>query len=206
VQKTEKFSPNAGIAIGPILFVLAILALLAMVMASGNGDYQVASGADRITADIVAQANMIRSTINNCNMQYMMGVSTGTYANVSDAYPSPSGVTAVSALTCTPTGNSSLWGAILLPPATQGFQAWNYIDDSTNGGGRCIWTQPNPTSTSASIVAGLTRAAAKFNSATSYSSSSEVLYNPGSSYQKFVVWITLPTGTLNTHCDPATNN
>jgi len=200
----QKFSPDAGIAIGPILFVIAILALLAAVMASGNSDFQVASGADRISADVAAQASLIRGTINQCNMQYVIAASTGSVSPVTDTYPSPTGVTPVSALTCNPMGSGSLWGAILLPPPTQGFNVWNYIDDSANGGGRCIWTSPttsNP-STVTSITVGLTHAAAKFNSSTSFSSSSEVIYNPASSSQKFVVWITMPTGTANSNCLP----
>ena len=83
---SPRFHPSAGIAIGPILFVLALLALLAAVVASGGGDFQVASGADRITADVVAQANLIRNTINNCNMQHTLNVSMNVLTP-SEPYP-----------------------------------------------------------------------------------------------------------------------
>ncbi|MDR3451015.1 MAG: hypothetical protein P4M15_14955 [Alphaproteobacteria bacterium] len=203
--QTPRFSPQAGIAIGPILFILAILAIIAAYMASGNSDYQVASGTDRINADVTAQANLIRNAINQCNMQYSLAVSTGSVSPSTDAYPTSTGSgTAVKSLTCAPMGGSSLWGATLLPPPTSGFNDWMYIDDAAAGGGRCFWTTPssaNPMSNSG-IVTGLTHAAAKFNSATAYSATNEVIYNPAKASQKFTVWITMPTGTPNANCLP----
>ncbi len=209
MQNATKFHPSAGIAIGPILFVLAILALLAAVMASGGNDFQVAGGADRISNDIVAQANLIRSTINQCNMQYTISISTQSIepAANGDYYPSPSGATLVANLVCNPLWGSSattptLWndtvlGNKLLPPPTTNFYPWKYIDDFANGGGRCFWTAPSTTNplNSSTVTSGLARAASKFNSASSFSTATEVLYDPGSTSQKFVVWITLPTGT-----------
>jgi hypothetical protein len=207
MTQPQKFSPNAGIAIGPILFVLAMLALLAAVMASGGSDFQTASGADRITADIVSQANLIRNTINECNLQYSLAVSSGSVSPTSDPYPTSdaSNGTAVGSLVCNPTTGASLWGAILMPPPTQGFNAWTYMDASASGGGRCIWTSPSSGSPAASqsIVSGLTRAASKFNSGVSFDATKEVIYdadgtnNPN---QKFIVWITPPTGTANSKC------
>jgi hypothetical protein len=206
MDKSPRFSASAGIAIGPILFVLALLAVLAAVMSAGNGDFQVASGADRITADTVAQANLIRNTINECNLQYMLTVSSGSINPTSDPYPlsNTSTGTAVSALLCDPIGSSSLWGAILLPPPTTGFNAWTYIDASASGGGRCIWTEPSGSNQlhNEQVTTGLTRAAMKFNSSTGYSASSEVIYDPSSTSQKFIVWITQPTGTANSNCLP----
>jgi len=207
---TSKFSPTAGIAIGPILFIIAILALLAGVMASGNGDFQVASGADRITADIVAQANLIRNTINQCNMQYTLAASTGSVTPVTDPYPTSDTTngTAVSALGCNPMSTASLWntstGTILLPQPTSGFSAWMYMDDSVAGGGRCIWAAPSVSSplNNAQITSGLSRAASKFNNSVAYSATSEVIYDPASASQKFIVWITLPSGTANSKCLP----
>ena len=52
------------------------------------------------------------------------------------------------------------------------------------------------------VTSGLTRAASKFNSSTAYSATSEVIYNPASTSQKFVVWITMPTGSADSHCLP----
>ncbi|MDE2028969.1 MAG: hypothetical protein KGI97_00225 [Alphaproteobacteria bacterium] len=207
MSDTKKFPPSAGIAIGPILFILALLALIAVVMSSsGGGNFQVASGADRIATDITSQANLVRSTINQCNLNYQMAIATGSVTVTSDPYPSSntSTGTTVSALTCGPTGGASLWGAVMLPQPTQGFNAWTYIDASAAGGGRCIWTTPTGSSpkSNLSVTSGLTRAASKFNSSTSYSASNEVIYNPASTSQKFVVWITMPTGTADSHCLP----
>jgi hypothetical protein len=206
MKHTPKFPSQAGIAIGPILFILAILALIAAVMSSGNGDYQVASGADRITADIVAQANLIRGMLNQCNMQYTIAVSTGSVTPTTDPYPASdtSNGTTASALVCTPMGTTSLWSDKLLPPPTQGFSAWTYIDASASGGGRCIWATPSTSNPvhSESVTSGLTHAATKFNSATAFDTAHEVIYDPASASQKFTVWITLPTGTPDSHCLP----
>ena len=35
----RRLSPNAGIAIGPILFIIAILAILAAAIAAGSGSF-----------------------------------------------------------------------------------------------------------------------------------------------------------------------
>jgi hypothetical protein len=206
MNRSPRFHPSAGIAIGPILFILALLAVIAAVMASGSDGFQTASGADRITADIVAQANLIRNTINDCNMQYTLDVSMNSVNFNADPYPTSAATgTAVSALGCAPTGDASIWNTatsnILMPPPTQGFNVWMYIDASATGGGRCFWT--SPTTPNAPIVEGLTRAASKFNSATVYSATNEVLYDPSltnNPYQKFVVWITMPTSTPSSYC------
>jgi hypothetical protein len=209
MTQPARFHPSAGIAIGPILFVLALLAILAAVMAAGNGDFQVAGGSDRITADIVAQTNLIRNTINECNLQYTLQVSSGSINPINSDPPGPypssdtSNGTAVSALVCNPTTGASLWGYILLPPPTLGFNPWTYINEGTSGG-RCIWTTPSTSNPSGNIqvTSGLTLAASKFNSSTAYSATTEVIYDPSSASQKFVVWITPPTGTPDSHCLP----
>jgi hypothetical protein len=216
-------SAEAGIAIGPILFVIALLAILAAVMAAGFGDFGTAGISDRVTADIVSQANLIRTKINECNVMY------GTNQNY-DGYPSsdPSNGTLVSALDCTgDTAQSlpaNLWSGArtaMLPQPTTGFSNWNYINTDnctlsgysclggSTAGGRCIWIVPtvsNP-SQSAGLVQGLTKAAGKFTNQTSCNNSgtpctSEVIYDPSSSSQKFVLWISLPTGTPDSHCLP----
>ena len=205
-----RLSGNAGIAIGPILFVIALLAVLGMVMASGFGSFGASSVTDRINADIVSQANLIRTKINECNLKY------GTNSNY-DGYPSSdtSTGTLVSALDCTgdSAGLQNLWNgarATMLPQPTAGFAPWHYINTNGTGlggtatGGRCIWTYPttsNPAN-SAGIVEGLKKAASKFTSATAYSSSAEVIYDPASVSQKFVVWITMPTGSPDSNCVP----
>ena len=209
-KKVDLMDPSAGIAIGPILFVIALLGILAAVMASGNGEFNTAGTADRITADIQSQASLIRAKINECNIKY------GTDNN-GDGYPAsdPVNGTLVSAINCTgdPTGLQNLWTglrATVYPQPTKGFNQWYYINTNGSGfggtatGGRCIWITPSLSSPSGNtgLVQGLTNAASKFTSATSYTGSSEVIYNPASASQKFVLWITLPTSSPNANCLP----
>lgn len=208
----RRLSRRAGIAIGPILFVLAILGILAAVLSVGSTDFSVASIADRLTADIPAQANLIRAKILECHLLY------GTNNNF-DSYPQTSDTVngaLVSSLSCTGDNNgsgSNLWTglrAAFLPPPSTGMNAWYYVN--TNGvgqggtaiGGRCIWTTPsvsNPSSNKG-YVTGLTKAASKFTNSTSNDGASTVNYNPASTSQRFVVWITLPTGTPAANCTP----
>lgn len=198
----RRLPASAGIAIGPILFVIALLAILAMAVSSGNGDYQVASVADRVKADIVGQANMIRSAITQCNMDYSMAVSIGSVTTASETWPtSDSAGSAVSAVTCTPMGSTSLWSDKLLPPPTSGFNAWVYVNAGASGG-RCIYAAPSSASPNVGILSGLANAANKFNTATAYSAASEVIYDPNSSSHKFIVWLTLPTGSPSSYCLP----
>lgn len=109
----------------------------------------------------------------------------------------------------------SLWTGerpALLPPPTSGFGSWYYINTNNTGlggtavGGRCIYTEPNINnpSGSAGIVNGLSKAASKFQSGTSCTPTcpAEVVYDPASASQKFVVWISLPTGMPDSHCLP----
>ncbi|MDP9128195.1 MAG: hypothetical protein M3N08_08060 [Pseudomonadota bacterium] len=209
-MRSERFPPDAGLAIGAILFVIALLALLGTIIAAGGSDFGTASISDRIAADVATQANLIRSKIIECNLIH------GTNSNY-DGYPSsdPTNGTLVSALNCSgdPSGQQSLWSGsrtALLPPPTMGFGAWHYINTNASGlgstavGGRCIWIQPTtPNASSVSgIVNGLTKAASKFSNAAVYDSASEAIYDPSSASQKFVVWITMPTGTPNSNCLP----
>jgi hypothetical protein len=200
----RRFSSQSGIAIGPILFVIALLGILGAVIAAGTGDFGTTTVADRIYNDIYSQANLIRTKINECNLKY------GTNNN-GDGWP-PSDATngtPVCALICEGDSNSAMVGndcagngmttqnmwygmrPALLPPPTGGFQQWYYMNAGASGG-RCLWTQPSGSMTEG-IKAGLEHAATKF-------SSQEVLYNSGGTTHRFVIWITLPTGTPDTQC------
>ncbi len=207
MEKKQRFSSQAGIAIGPILFIIALLAVLAMAVAGGGGDFQTASIADRVAADIASQANLIRNTINNCNMQYQMALSMGSPTTAgTDGYPAAASAADVNSLLCDPMGTGSLWNNgtnnILLPPATSGFNDWTYINGGASGG-RCIYTTPISPSTAS--TAGLIRAASKFNSAATATGTNEVLYDSSTASghnpnQKFIVWITMPTGSAVSNC------
>jgi hypothetical protein len=200
----KRLLPDAGIAIAPILFVIALLAILATVIAAGTGDFSTATVADRVYNDLYSQANLIRAKINECNLKY------GTNNN-GDGYPPDTSVpTLVCALTCegdpntAETGNDcagnplteeNLWEGMrpaLLPPPTPGFNQWYYTNASAAGGGRCIWTEPS-SGANGGILAGLAKAASRF-------SSQEVVYNASGTTHRIVIWISVPTGNPDNHC------
>jgi len=206
-----RFSSAAGIALGPILFMLAVLGIIAVVISAGSSGFNTAGVADRVTADMVSQTNLILAKINECNLMY------GTNANF-DGYPQDTtggspGVL-VSSLNCSgdpssPINLQNLWTGnrvTTLPPSTAGFGSWYYVNTNTTGlggtatGGRCIYIQP--TASGSGVIQGLSNAANKFTHATSNDGSSQVNYNPASTHQRFVVWVTLPTGTANANCTP----
>lgn len=212
----QSFPSQSGIAIGPILFVIAILALLAAVISAGFGDFGVAGITDRVSAEVQSQASLIRTKINECNLKY------GT-ANNYDGFPDSGGAPIlVKNLDCAGDVSSglstNLWSgarATTLPPPTMGFGDWNYINTNAAGmsgtpmGGRCIWIEPNgknPSSNSG-IVQGLTKAASKFTHQTTCSDAAscgqtEVIYDPASASQKFALWISVPTGAPDSNCMP----
>jgi hypothetical protein len=199
---SKRFSPNAGIALGPILFILAILGILAAVLGSGSTGFSTAGITDRIAAEIPSQANLIRSKINECNLMY--GTTPGNY----DGFPFSGAVSiAISTVTCngdpsTPVNLQNVWSGNRpsnLPPPTNGFGNWNYMNSNTDavtvtGGtaphGRCIWIKP--TNPSGSITDGLIKSAKKFTTSAHNDGASEVNFDPTSTYKRFVVWISAP--------------
>lgn len=214
MKTSPRLPRNAGIAIGPILFVLALLGVIAAVMSTSSGGFDTAATADRVTSEIVNQANLIRGKINECNLRCVNAQALETSGGLACPEPWPDNYTvgsppaaptatvlAVRNIECpldagNPAG-STLWTApqpTQLPPPTKGFESnpWNYVNAGPSGG-RCIWTAPNSGNSSRAIVEGLTRAAGKFTT-------DELDYDPASSSQKFVVIITPATGTLDTNC------
>jgi hypothetical protein len=204
-------SAQAGFAIGPILFVLALLALIGGIMAASGGGFGSASIIDRVAADISSQTNLMRNVVNECNAQYLSFVKLkqtedSTYVEDSDPFPhSAAGGTLASALLCDPLGTQSLWANVAYPPLPLGFNNWMYMDASSSGGGRCVYI--TPTVKNNGILDGLTKASLKFTVQSSCNNSgtpcsSEVIYDPSSASLKFALWITLPTGTPDSHCMP----
>lgn len=211
-----------GIVIGPILFVLAILGIIALALSSGFSGFSTTGQADRINAEVTGQINLIRSKIHECYMQSLTANEGSTTLALNtaltpgcedDPYPcsDKTNGTLVSALTCP--GDPAVSGALqslwsgarvaVLPQPTKGFTQWFYMNDG-NEGGRCIWASPGDSTATSwtapsnadqkpGIVAGLKLVMAHFTSA-------EAAYNANSSTQKIVVYITRPTGTPNSHC------
>src|ERR1700733_8656226 len=112
-----RISHEAGIALGPILFILAILAMIGAVLSAGSGGFSSAGTTDRVAADIASQANLIRSKVNECYLMY------GTNSNW-DGYPASGGVSiAISTVACSgdPAGLQNVWSGnrtANLPPPT----------------------------------------------------------------------------------------
>jgi hypothetical protein len=191
-MKNSRHSPQAGIAIGPILFVIAIMAVIGIAMSSSSNFTTSTITPDRVTADIRSQANLIRSKILEC---YTNGYDRG---DLVDKYPASTGTgTLVEALECPSynSGSENLWSGqspASLPPPTNGFEKWYYVNAGVSGG-RCIRIQP----TSASDV-GLKNGLAQV--ATSFSTM-ELVYDPNSVSQRFILWITRPSGSPSTDCD-----
>lgn len=201
----HRLSPDAGIAIGPILFVLALLGVLASVLSSGSGDsFGQAGNADRVTTEIVGQANLIRNKILECHIQYeIKGENNATGTCAGDPYPCSDQTdgTLVENLTCPNdpldgTNERSLWVGLRvasLPPPTKGFSKWTYMNAGTSGG-RCIWTAPTAGKNNTNAVQGLMRAAKKFTS-------QELSYDSSSNSQKFVIIITPASpGPMHSNC------
>lgn len=176
---------NSGIAIGPILFVVALLGVLAAFFASDMGSMGSASREDTITALLTSQTNLIRSKFNECNM-------------IRGSWPtSNSEGTLVSDVTCPgdPPGQDNLWTGVRvnqLPQPPQRFNQWTYYDYSSGGGGRCVRISPASASDPATRT-GIRRTASKFTS-------QEVSYDPNSGSQSFIVWITPPSSSAGTNC------
>ena len=193
----SRLPSDSGIAIGPILFVIAIMGIMAVAMSSSIGSFSLAGSADRAAADIASQANLIRTKINECNLKY--GVDdNGTIED--GGYPHAATATLVSDLVCIGDndGTKTIWTGqrqTMFPPPSPGFNQWYYINGGS-AGGRCFWTSPKNGNSNSGIVAGLKIAYKKFTS-------EEVKYQVNSSTQKFVVFITLPdgTGTTNENCN-----
>lgn len=180
-----RWSRQSGIAIGPILFVLALLGVLAAFFASDMGGMGGAAREDTITATLAAQANLIRSKFNECNM-------------VRNSWPAGDGTgMLVTAVTCPgdPAGQDNLWTGArpnqLAPPPT-GFNQWTYYDYSGSGGGRCVKIAP-AAATDPAVKNGVRRAAAKFTS-------QEADYDSGGAAQSLVIWITSPSGAAGANC------
>lgn len=184
----QRHHPEAGIAIGPILFVIALLGVLAAVMASGSGGMGTAIKADSITPVLHTQANLIRNKMFECN-------------TIRSVWPtSDTNGTTIADVECSgdPSGQRNLWtGARPTPlaPPPKDFDDWIYYDKSGSGGGRCIMIKPSSTSlaANASFKQGIAKAYEKFTS-------QEAAYSSGGTNQKLIIWITRPTGSPDALC------
>lgn len=145
-----------GIAIGPILMVVALLAILGGLISSGMGSFGGNATTDRIRTEVRGQANLIRSKIQECHMI--------TMGNQGFGWPVGAGVQ-VRNLTCPgdPAGSQNLWSGrrpASLPPPVPGFGEWFYHNYSH---GRCIGIMPVGGTASGGMADGLRAVAGLFN-------------------------------------------
>ncbi len=188
---SRRFSSRSGIAIGMILFVIAIIAVISIAISASSNFTGSTITPDRVSADVKSQANLIRNKILEC---YTNGYDRG---DLPDKYPSSTGNgTLVEDLDC-PSYNSgaqNIWAGqspASLPPPPRGLNDWYYVNAGSSGG-RCIRIQP--ASADASVKQGLTQASSSF-------SSMELSYDTGKDAPRFIVWITRPTGTVSDDCN-----
>jgi hypothetical protein len=108
----ERFKPNAGIAIGPILFIIAILAILAAAIAAGSGSFTAGTSqeSNRTKASALIQIGE-NLKVGMDRMMMENGISYGSYTinasntvNNSDLFsPTGGGITVPSdAMSATP--------------------------------------------------------------------------------------------------------
>ena len=204
MQKPDsRLSSQSGIAIGAILFVIAILAVLGTAISASGNFMGSTVTPDRVSADIKAQANLIRSKIMECYIygrnRYSESLPNASDPMPSDMYPSSTGAgTNVIDLDCPgfATGQKNLWAgqsAASLPPSPTGFDPWVYKNAGATGG-RCIRIQPSTgLATDAGIKNGLSLVSGYF-------SNGERVYDSNSSSQRFILWITRPSGTADADC------
>src|ERR1700743_833864 len=103
---STRLNKNQGIAIGMILFVLALLGVIAVARPAGANVTNTPIVPDRVTADMKSQANLIRNKILEC---YTYGYERG---DLPDKYPAgASPGVLVENLTCPSynTGTDNLW-------------------------------------------------------------------------------------------------
>ncbi len=212
----QRISSESGLAVGVILFALALVAVIAAVMNAGSMMGGSTIVIDRVAADTTSQGNLIVSKIRQCysngldnktldcsnNVGGSRSGCTGTSpTDLTAFYPTSTGSgTAVSALDCPSygAGVQNLWtgqAPSMLPPPTNGFDAWTYVN-AGDVNGRCIRIQPNvATVDDQAVRAGLAQAANSY-------AAQEYTYTAGSSSQRFILWITRPSGAASADCSP----
>jgi hypothetical protein len=245
----QRFNSESGIAIGVILFAIAIMAAVAIAMSAGSNSTSQTITIDRIASDVKTQGMLIVSKIRQCHSIWVddqraycdNGVLTGSgnsrtgdtacppaanapyyldcngidytknfypQASSCPATPVVTTTTAVTAIQCpayepsvpvdTGSAKKNIWTGeypATLPAPSGGMDVWYYVNGG-DAGGRCIRTQPLASTVSdAGVQNGLALAAKSFTS-------NEMVYQPASASQRFILWITPPSGTVVPGCQP----
>ena len=140
---------RSGIAIAPILMVIALLGVIVAAFSmGGNSLGGAAITEDRTVAELRGQIDLIRTKIDECVML------TRQAAQPQFLYPGFDRLDTailVKDLTCPrdPAGRQNLWNGArpaAYPPVTKSFMPWIYVNhgdtDTVSPGGICIKTQP----------------------------------------------------------------
>lgn len=216
----SRLSPQSGIAIGLILFVLAIIAVMSVAFSVTGAFTGSTLTPDRISTELKAQAALIRSRIMDCYNNGLQGkivecsgnvdLGGGSYSRVgcgSGKYPtdttafypvSTGSGTAIEALDCPSfgAGATNLWSGqtnLFVPPPPSGLDHWYYVNAGDTGG-RCIRIQPSTGNTTDSgIKQGIAIAADNYTSL-------EKVYDSAGASQRLIIWITRPTGAASANC------
>jgi hypothetical protein len=211
-------SSESGIAIGVLLFGLAMLAVLAVAMSAGSNMMGASPiTIDRISAEVKSQGQLILAKIHQCysegldnkkldcsNNTLVLGVPTRSGCSPIDTtafYPTSTGSgTVIESVACPAygAGIQNLWTGqqpSMLPPPSNGLEHWVYVN-AGDAGGRCIRIQPLAAGVDdVGIRDGLAQAAGAF-------SADELGFSAGSSSQRFILWVTKPAGVVSADCSP----
>jgi hypothetical protein len=194
---------QSGIAIGIILFFLAMIAVVTIAISAGGNMTGSTITPDRIMMDLKSQTNLIRNKILECTQNAAQRLDINFTNPAGAGYVSPFPVstgsgTAIENVECPSYGAtvSNLWtgqAPLMLPPPPRGLEKWYYVN-AGDMGGRCVRIQPEAGSAAdAGIKSGIANTAGAFTS-------QEITYDPESSSQRFILWITRPTGTTSVDC------
>jgi hypothetical protein len=203
-----RIAPTAGIAIGPILFILAILGAIASMISMSSGGMGMATGIDRTKMELSSQIQLVQTKIDECALLNRRSYNEyrRDHAYDKDApdfdpaaetlYPpadAPEGIL-VRNYICPATrdhAETPLWAGgvrqAFLPPPPTGFGDWRFVNNGESG--RCFFIQPESSKAAGSktIREGIAAALKKMPK-TAYS------YDPASPTQRIVIWVTRPTG------------
>jgi hypothetical protein len=199
LQRPLRFSRSSGIAVGIVLFVLAIIAAVATAFSAAGNFTGSTINIDRIKNEVRGQANLIYTKINECYLNVKDVNHSGGSDYSTANYPASVGNgTLVENLDCPTYGASTqnIWtgqSQTPYPPAPDGLGPWYYVN-AGDVGGRCIRIQPPAGLVNdPSIRQGLIEAAAGF-------SDFERSFDSSSSSQRLIFWITRPTGAASADC------
>lgn len=191
--------PHAGIALAPILMIIALLAVITGAFAMGSNMFGAnAINTDRIILEVRGQSDMIRAKIEECVMVTRRAAQSGEPQFLFPGDDTRGTPIDVVNLDCPrdPTGQQNLWAGArpaTLPAPPRGFNPWVYVnhgdpdDPAVEGeGGICITIKPNANLAGSPV----TRDAIK--KALSRYSRGEVEYRADDPAQRIIFWLRHP--------------